>query len=126
MTACGEQCVIHIGTEVMQRLYVTSWVTLLVSTRTMYILQSHHLTSCPTASTPFYNSFFGPGTATNTWSDVGGCRGTENNIFRCSFTTPVDCNSSNFAGVRCYGMAGYFVSVVHVHVCIHMYMYMYM
>eukprot|EP00731_Ephydatia_muelleri_P022267 Em0014g858a len=54
------------------------------------------------AYSPFYNSFFGSGIATITWSDVGGCRGSEGSLFQCSFTTPVKCNSSHFAGVRCF------------------------
>eukprot|EP00731_Ephydatia_muelleri_P034824 Em0080g5a len=55
-----------------------------------------------TASVPFYNSFFGSGMAAITWSDVGGCRGSEGSLFECSFTTPVNCNSSHVAGVRCF------------------------
>ena len=58
------------------------------------------------ASIPFYNSFFGPGMAAITWSDVGGCRGSESAVTSCRFTTPVDCNSSYYAGVRCFGKRG--------------------
>ncbi|KAL5474645.1 hypothetical protein EMCRGX_G026626 [Ephydatia muelleri] len=54
------------------------------------------------AYSPFYNSFFGSGMAAITWSDIGGCRGSEGSLFLCSFTTPVKCNSSHFAGVRCF------------------------
>lgn len=55
------------------------------------------------ASAPLYKSFFGPGTTNATWSNVGGCRGTESSIFQCGFTTPVGCNNSYVAGVRCFG-----------------------
>eukprot|EP00731_Ephydatia_muelleri_P022263 Em0014g854a len=63
------------------------------------------------ASIPFYNSFFGPGMAAITWSDVGGCRGSESAVTSCRFTTPVDCNSSYYAGVRCFDCIspGYFL-----------------
>ena len=59
--------------------------------------------SCYLVSAPFFDSFFGPGTAETVWNNVGGCRGTESSIFDCSYTTPVICNGSCLAGVRCYG-----------------------
>ena len=48
-------------------------------------------------------SYYGAGSASFSWSDVGGCRGNESIITACAFTTPVlSCYSTNHAGVSCY------------------------
>ena len=107
MTTSGGECATRCGMQATPGSCATSWVTPLVSITLAdheYAL-NHLMLLYYTAYSPFYNSFFGSGIATITWSDVGGCRGSEGSLFQCSFTTPVKCNSSHFAGVRCFGKA---------------------
>ncbi|KAL5491262.1 hypothetical protein EMCRGX_G016515 [Ephydatia muelleri] len=47
-------------------------------------------------------SYYGAGSASSYWTDVGGCRGNESKITACKYTTPVLCYSTNHAGVSCY------------------------
>ena len=57
-----------------------------------------------TDGSPVLGSYYGQGSASTTWTDVGGCIGNESIITACKSTTPVTCPNTNHAGVSCSSM----------------------